>query len=522
MFIAVSFLSGLGFISRSFILNISMWTRERLSELIKSKLGDRLLIVVSNREPYVHVFDGDEIKYYVPPGGLVTALEPIMEASGGYWVAQASGEADNLVVNEANEIGCPPENPKFTLKRVFITKEEETGFYYNFSNGGLWPLCHVAYIRPKFEEADYQIYKSVQEKFADAIAEIVKDRPAFVFIQDYHFANLAKILKEKVRNVITAQFWHIPWPNSDVVRILPFKEELLESLLYNDLLAFQVQHHLINFLDTVNRFLEARVEYDVAKVNKGGRTTLVRSFPIGIDFEQVSRLSDSQQIGSLRQELIRKYRLNDKVVAVGVDRIDYTKGIMERFRAVDKFLEKNPEYTGRFVLVQLGALSRMQIPEYRELNDSLNNLMVSINEKHQSHGWKPIIFARANHSKEAVTAWNGIANVSMVTSLHDGMNLVAKEFVAARNGLRGALVLSEFTGAARELTDAVIVNPYYIDGLADAIKKAIEMTPEEQQRRMTKMREAVRQQNVYRWAAKILSEIFNFEFVEYDTETVNN
>ncbi len=499
-----------------------MWTREKLSELIKSKLGNRLLVVVSNREPYVHVFDGDEIKYYVPPGGLVTALEPIMEASGGYWVAQASGEADNLVVDDANEVGCPPEDPNFTLKRVFLTKEEETGFYYNFANGGLWPLCHVAYIRPSFEASDYEMYKRVQEKYADAIADIVRDRPAFVFIQDYHFANLARILKEKVKNIITAQFWHIPWPNSEVVRILPFKEELLDDLLYNDLLAFQVQYHLMNFLDTVNRYIESRVEYDISRISRGGRTTLVRSFPIGIDFAQVSRLSASEKIAEMRNEYQKKYRLKDKVVAIGVDRIDYTKGIVERFRAVDRFLEKNPEYIGKFVFVQLGALSRMHIPAYRELNDSLNDLMVSINEKYQSSGWKPIILARANHSKETVTAWNGLANVSMVTSLHDGMNLVAKEFVASRNGVDGALVLSEFTGAARELGDAVLVNPYYIDGLADAIKTAVEMSPEEQQRRMLRMREAVKYQNVYRWAAKLLSEIFNFEFVEYDTEVVDS
>ncbi len=498
-----------------------MWTREKLSDLIKSKLGDRLLVVVSNREPYVHVFDGDEIKYYVPPGGLVSAIEPIMEASGGYWVAQASGEADNLVVNDANEIACPPDNPKFTLKRVFLTKEEETGFYYNFANGGLWPLCHVAYIRPKFEAADYQIYKSVQEKYADAIAETVGDRPAFVFIQDYHFANLARILKEKVHNVVTAQFWHIPWPNSEVVRILPFKEELLGDLLYNDLLAFQVQYHLLNFMESVNRFLEARVETDVSRVNKGGRTTLVRAYPIGIDFEHMSQLSGSPRVKTLRDELTRKYRLKDKIIAVGIDRIDYTKGIIERFRAVDRFLEKNPRYVGKFVLVQLGALSRMQIPAYRELNDTLNELMVNINQKYQLSGWKPILMVRANHSKESVTAWNGIANISLVTSLHDGMNLVAKEFVAARNDLRGVLILSEFTGAARELTDAVQVNPYFADGLAEAIRMAVDMSPEEQQRRMLRMREVVKYQNVYRWAAKLLSEIFNFEFVEYDTEVVD-
>ncbi len=499
-----------------------MWTRERLGNLIKSKIGDRFLVVVSNREPYVHVFDGDEVKYYVPPGGLVTAIEPIMEASGGYWVAQASGEADNLVVDEKNEVGCPPENPNFTLKRVFLTKEEEAGFYYNFANAGMWPLCHVAYVRPRFDAKDYKIYKQVQEKYADAVAEIIGDKPAFVFIQDYHFANLARMLKERSRNIVTAQFWHIPWPNSEVMRILPFKDEILGDLLYNDLLAFQVQSHVINFLDSVNRFLEARVEYDTSRVIKVGRTTLVRSFPIGIDYEHVSQLSASDRIATVRKEIVKKYRLKDKVVAIGVDRIDYTKGIIERFRAVDRFLEKNPHYIGKFVFVQLGALSRMQIVAYRELNDTLNEMMVDINEKYQSSGWKPIIMVRANHSKEELTAWNGIANVSMVTSLHDGMNLVGKEFVAARNDLKGALILSEFTGAARELSDAVQVNPFFIDGLADAIKQAVEMSPDEQQRRMVRMRDVIGYQNVYRWAAKLLSEIFNFEFVEYDTEVVDN
>lgn len=498
-----------------------MWTKDRLAELIHSKLGDRLLIVVSNREPYVHFYDGDEIKYYVPPGGLVTALGPIMEASGGYWIAQASGEADSFVMNASNEVACPPNDPKFTLKRVFLTKEEETGFYSDFANGGLWPLCHVAYVRPKFEAADYETYKSVQGKFADAVAEVARDRPAFVFIQDYHFANLARLVKERMRNVVTAQFWHIPWPNSEVMRILPFKSEILESLLYNDLLAFQTQSHVMNFLDTVNRFLEARVEYDLSKITKGSCRTTVRSFPIGIDFEQVSQISDSSQIKNLRRELVSKYRLKEKIVAIGVDRIDYTKGIVERFHAIDRFLELNPQYIGKFVFVQLGALSRMQISEYRELNDSLNNLMVNINQKYGSLGWRPIVFVRANHSKESLIAWNGIANIAMVTSLHDGMNLVAKEFVASRTDLKGTLVLSEFTGAARELTDALVVNPYFIDGIAAAIRKGVEMTPEEQAKRMAKMREAVSRQNVYRWAAKILSELFNFEFIEYDVETIN-
>jgi trehalose-6-phosphate synthase len=499
-----------------------MWTRERLSELIKSKLNDRLLIVVSNREPYVHTFDGDEIKYYVPPGGLVTALEPVMEASGGYWIAQATGEADNLVIDKSNEVACPPDNPKYTLKRIFLTKEEEAGFYYNFANNGLWPLCHIAFIRPKFDVASYEMYKSVQTKFAQAVAEVAGDRPAFVFIQDYHFANLARLIKEIIRNVIVAQFWHIPWPNSEVMRILPFKEEILDDLLYNDLLAFQVQGHVINFIDSVNRFLEARVEHDLSKVTKSGRTTSVRSFPIGIDFEYISQLSSDQRIQNVRREIITKYRLKDKSIAIGVDRIDYTKGIMERFQAVDRFLERNPKYIGKFVFVQLGALSRMQIQEYRELNDVLNELMVKINQKYSSLGWRPIIFIRANHSKESLVAWNGIANLAMVTSLHDGMNLVAKEFVASRCDLKGVLVLSEFTGAAKELTDAVTVNPYYIDEIADAIKLAIEMPVEEQQKRMIKLRDTVSYQNVYRWAAKLLSEILNFEFVEYDNEVSNN
>ncbi|MHB8337611.1 MAG: alpha,alpha-trehalose-phosphate synthase (UDP-forming) [Ignavibacteriaceae bacterium] len=494
-----------------------MWTSKELSELIKSKLGDRLLIVVSNREPYAHIFDGDEVKYYVPPGGLVTALEPIMKASGGYWIAQANGEADASVVNGKNEINCPPDNPLYTLRRIFLNKEEETGFYYNFSNKGLWPLCHITYIRPQFTEKDYEIYKTVQEKFAQAIAEIVQDRPAFVFIQDYHFVNLSKLLKERLKNVITAQFWHIPWPNSEVVRILPFKNELLDAILHNDLLAFQVQYHAINFLDTINRFLEARVEYDTMTVTKDAHVTMVRAFPIGIDYEHVSQLSSSEKILNLRNELLKKYRLKDKLVAIGVDRIDYTKGILERFLAVDFLLQRYPEYIGKFVYVQLGALSRIQIQEYKELNDKLNNMMVGINEKYELNGWRPIMFVRANHSQDVITAWNGIANISLVTSLHDGMNLVAKEFVAARNNIDGVLILSEFTGAARELTDAVLINPYYVDGMVEVIKLALEMPLEEQRRRMCKMRDIVMKHNVYRWAAKILSEIFKFEFVESDS-----
>lgn len=486
------------------------WTRENLRDEIHQRLGTEMFIVVSNREPYIHRLEGEEILCHVPAGGLTVALDPIMQACGGLWVAHGVGEADRQVVDENDHVQVPPEDPSYTLRRVWLTKEEEDGYYYGLANEALWPLCHNAYTRPQFNVNNWDTYRAVNQKFADIVLEEVGDRNAFVFIQDYHFALLSRLLKRP--NIRTAQFWHIPWPNPEAFRICPWAEDILDGLLGNDLLGFHIRHHCQNFLDTVDRMLETRVDYERFAVTRRGLTTKVRPFPISVDFEEISENAASPEVAAEVERLRRHYALRGQVVAVGVDRIDYTKGIPERLRAIDRFLERHPEFQKRFVFVEVAAPSRLRIEAYQRINDEINQLVESINWKYQVGTWRPILHLKRHVSPLSLQAWYCLAQLCVITSLHDGMNLAAKEFIASRVNEDGVLVLSQFTGAARELTDAELINPYDVDEMSEALNRAATMPLEEQQRRMQRLRAQVHDQNIYRWAGKILSGLFQFEF----------
>ncbi len=491
-----------------------MWTQESLQDLVKTKLADYLFIVVSNREPYVHTYAGSEIKCQVPASGLTVALDPVMRACGGTWVAHGDGNADKEVVDEHDKVQVPPDDPRYWLKRVWLTKEEQDGFYYGFSNEALWPLCHISYTRPIFNESEWNTYKRVNQLFADNILKEVGNRKAFVFIQDYHLTLLPQLLKQGNPNIITAQFWHIPWPNPEVFRVCPWQDEILDGLLGNDLLGFHIRYHCNNFLDTIDLCLEARVDRERYEITRGGRKTAVHSFPISVDFDGISRQAQGEdvtrEIGRLKNDL----RLGDKLVGMGLDRIDYTKGIPDRLKAFDRLLEKYPAYKERVVFVQAGVPSRVHIGAYRTLNEEIDNLVEEVNWKHASEQWKPVIYLREHLSPTTLMALRRMASFCIVSSLHDGMNLVAKEYAASRFDEDGVLILSTFTGAARELPDALQVNPYATDHFAEAIKTALEMPPAERQRRMRKMRQVVQENNIYKWAADIISELVKFEFGE--------
>ena len=491
-----------------------MWTRESLSELVQQKLRDYLFVVVSNREPYIHTFSGRKIAVEVPASGLTVALDPVMQACGGIWIAHGSGDADSRVVDKDNKVGVPPDHSRYSLKRVWLSKEEEEGYYYGFSNQARWPMCHIVYTRPVFNEADWNTYQNVNDLFARSVAEEVGDKKAFVFIQDYHLALLSRLLKNKNQNVITAQFWHIPWPNPEVSRICPWREEILQGLLSNDILGFHIRYHCNNFLDTVERAIEARVDLERYEVFYGGKRTAVRAFPISVDFEAISQQAQSQEVAAEMRILKARLRLSKQIIGVGFDRLDYTKGIPDRFRAIDRFFDKYPEYKERVVFIQAGVPSRTHIPAYQLLNEEIDKAEGEINWKYSTGYWKPIIFLREHLSPTALMALRRLANFFIVSSLHDGMNLVAKEYVASRLDEAGVLILSRFTGAARELTDALLINPYATDHLAETIKTAIEMPKAEQQKRMRKMREVVRENNIYKWAADIITDLTRFEFGE--------
>jgi trehalose 6-phosphate synthase len=483
-----------------------VWSRDRLVALLKERLSGVRVVVVANREPYISNRIGGEVKWIRPASGLVTALDPIMRATGGVWVAHGSGSGDAETSDERGRLAVPPNRPSYTLRRVWLSKEEERGYYYGFSNRALWPLCHIAYTRPVFDAADWEQYARVNAKFAEAVLEEIEGSPAIVLVQDYHFALLPRIVKTRRPDAVISHFWHIPWPHREAFRICPWQHEILDGLLGSDLLGFHVQLHCNNFLETVDRLIESRVDYEQFSVTRASHETKVRPFPISIDMEGISQ-------NGLKRSDVQAFRkslgLRDEwMIALGVDRMDYTKGIPERFRAVDRFLERYPVWRQRFVFLQMGAPSRTEINEYRHLNQEVDDLAAHINAKYAADDWKPICLLRAHHGVEDVFAGYRAANVCVVSSLHDGMNLVAKEFVAARDDRQGVLILSPFTGAAREMPEALLVNPYATDAFADALNAALTMSPDEQQRRMQRLRSQVAEHNIFRWAGLLLTETF--------------
>jgi trehalose 6-phosphate synthase len=488
-----------------------MWNKENLTDLIDAQLSGHPLILVSNREPYRHHYVGGAIKWEQPASGVTAALEPIMRTCGGTWIAHGNGDADAEVVDMNNRLGVPPVDPQFTLRRVWLTREEEMGYYYGLANQALWPLCHVAFTRPAFVPEDWETYRAVNEKFANAVLEEAGDEPALVFIQDFHFALLPRMIKERNPNLIVAQFWHIPWPNPEVFRGFPWKEELLDGMLGSDLLGFHLRLHCQNFLDTVDNTFEARIDRERFEVRRNHKTTRVRPFPISIDFAEFSAAAASKETDADVDRWRRDLGTGDQLVAIGVDRMDYTKGILERFRALDRLLKMYPEYREKLVFVQIAVPSRSRIREYQELEDQIESLTDEINWRWANRSWHPIHLLKRQFSQARLMGLYRLADCCVVSSLHDGMNLVAKEFVSSRVDEDGVLVLSDFAGASRELSDALIVNPFDEVQLAEGIRTALEMPREERRRRMQKMRAVVAESNIYRWTGKILSALLKFE-----------
>ena len=500
----------------------SVWTPARLKEFVRNKLNGRSIFVVSNREPYQHTYNGKEVSWRVPASGLVTAIEPILKACGGMWIAQGEGEGDRMTVDEHDRLKVPPDEPQYNLRRLWISKEEDQGFYYGFSNEGLWPLCHIAHTRPIFREGDWKQYEAVNRKFAQAVLQEIENAEApYILIQDYHFALLPELIKSQRPDARVAIFWHIPWPNPESFGICPWQKQLLKGMLGADIIGFHTQFHCNNFLDTVDRFLESRIDYENFSVNREGHTTWVKPFPISIAFSDV-HLSAGKTDGPAvsKESLLKPYGLSAEFLGVGVDRLDYTKGILERFRGVEMFLEKNPSYQQKFTFVELGAPSRSLIAKYQEFEQEVEKEAERINERFKGKNWKAILLLKKHHSHQEIRPFYRAADLCMVTSLHDGMNLVAKEYVMARDDERGALILSQFTGAARELADALIVNPYDTAQMADAVLQALTMPTEEQRERMSSMRDVLRERNIYRWAADLVGELAHVRRVNQPKDAV--
>ena len=484
----------------------SLWTPERLRVHVRTKLQERPLLVVSNREPFMHVHRGKMVEVIIPASGLVTALEPILRACDGTWIAHGGGDADRETVDEQDRLRVPPDDPQYTLRRVWLTKEEEEGYYFGFANEGLWPLCHIAHTRPTFRASDWECYQQANGKFAQALLEEMEgtDQPG-VLVQDYHFALLPRLVKEKRPDARVAIFWHIPWPNPQAFGICPWQRDLLDGLLGADLVGFHIQSHCNYFLETVDSVLESRVDWEHFAINRRGNFTLVRPFPISVAMPEPTSKSSSVYLD--RAALFKDLGVEAAFMGVGVDRVDYTKGILERFRGLERFLEKYPAYQGQFTFVQIGAPSRTHIKRYHDLLGEVESEADRINWRFQWVNWKPIVFLKRHHTHREIDQYYRAADLCLVTSLHDGMNLVAKEFVASREDEEGALVLSRFAGASRELRDALVVNPYDVEQVAEGIRFALEMEPEEKKARMQRMRQVVRESNIYRWAGNLIAEL---------------
>lgn len=462
-------------------------------------------MVVSNREPYIHARDAESEPIVVqrPAGGLVTAVESVMRACSGTWIAHGSGNADHAVVDASDRVEVPPDQPSYTLRRVWLTEEEERGYYFGFANEGMWPLCHIAHVRPIFRSSDWQQYVAVNRKFAQAVIDEARTDDPVVLVQDYHFALLPSMVREALPNATIICFWHIPWPNPESFSICPWSEEILIGLLGSTIIGFHTPLHCKNFLETVDRILEARIEHETATISFDGDLTRVQDYPISIAWPDEEPSADEivQCRRSVRAELqVPEHHL----LALGVDRLDYTKGIVERLQAVERMLELHPDLVGHFTMIQIAAPTRSALHEYRDFETRVREIVDRINARYSSAGHQAIVLKAEHHNAKEINRYYRATDVCMVTSLHDGMNLVAKEFIAARSDELGALLLSQFTGSARELHEALIVNPYHVEQSAEALYTALRMPVEEQRERMRSMRASVKTFNIFRWAGRML------------------
>ncbi|MEQ1793497.1 MAG: trehalose-6-phosphate synthase [Nitrospira sp.] len=480
------------------------WTPATLKTILHDHLAGDEVLIVSNREPYIHNWQDQQLEVQVPASGVVTALEPVMRACSGVWIAHGSGTADREVVDARGHVRVPPDHPEYEIRRVWMSPEEESGYYYGFANEGLWPLCHLAHVRPVFRSSDWQHYKDINERFALAIIEEAKTDNPVVLVQDYHLALVPKLVRDHLPHATIITFWHIPWPNPERYAICPWYKEILEGLLGSSILGFHTRFHGSNFIETVDRSLETRIDWDSSTISYQGKLTAVNHYPISIAWPEQQRslwppVSECKTRIRTLNTLSHTHR-----VGVGVERLDYTKGILERFLAIERLLELQPEWIGRFSFIQIAAPSRSKIEEYQQLSRNVLASAERINARFGREGYRPIHVRIEHHEPQEVSLYYRGADFCIVSSLHDGMNLVAKEFVAARDDEQGVLILSQFTGAATELPEALLINPYNIDQCAAAMHLALTMPPVEQRARMRSMRGIVQEFNVYRWAGRML------------------
>jgi alpha,alpha-trehalose-phosphate synthase [UDP-forming] len=480
----------------------------------KSPYGDLAvpLIVVSNREPYEHVVRKGHRVCERTEGGLASALDPVLRARKGVWIAWGSGEADREATGPDGHVAVPPDAPAYDLKRVWLTPEEVKGGYQGYSNEVLWPLCHITLDRVSYRRQFWKAYTAVNRRFADSVLEELRRRPGLVWVHDFHLALLPALIKDLLPNVPVAMFWHVPWPGPEVFRILPEHRDVLAALLQADSLVFQTSGYSRSFMDCARRLLEADVDERGRVISYKGHRTLVTSRPISIDFQGISEQADTAPVEHAMGVVRRRAGFRPGMrFGLGVDRLDYTKGLLKRFWALDLFFTRYPRYRGTFSFIQIAIPTRKDMDAYRRYRKIIWQTVLDINERHGSEGdfrkgWHPILYLEDRVPLDLLVAYYRLADFAMVSSVNDGMNLVAKEYVAAQLNESGVLLISQMAGAAEELKDALIVNPYDSEGVADSIATALEMPEEERRRRMRGMRQYLQTHDLHAWVTGCLED----------------
>jgi len=483
-----------------------MTTAQDLVDFTHDALRDKQFVAAIQREPYIHMkTDDGKIIVQKQVGGVGVLLDGILRKTSGLMVAMASGDADKEFIDSQGRVKVPPGKDLYTLKRIFSTKKEMDRFYYGFANQTLWPLCHGVFVKPIFRASWWRTYVKMNRRFANAILQEIKGKDAFVWVNDYHLALVPKMLRDKRPSLSIGIFWHIPWPTLEIFRICPWRHEILEGMLGADFIGFHRSFHVENFIDCLREEMGVIVESEPRSVLYKKRLTKISHLPSGIDIDEIdAALTNAGRIDRRILEEDLGVSISSKYLIVGVDRIDYTKGLIERFRILDRFFEKYPQYQKQVTYVSIGVPSRVPIPAYKAYNSRVRKLVTRINNTYRKNGWQPIHFIDHGVDREKLFEYYRLADVGLVTPLDDGMNLVAKEFVISAQADKGMLVLSRFAGAAKDLYASILINPYDTEASVDALRDALIMKPEEKLRRNAEMRRVLEDDNIYRWGIEFI------------------
>ena len=467
----------------------------------QTHLKNKRLVLISNGEPYAHVEHDNKIVEKKLAGGLTTGLDPLMQEEKGLWIAWGRGEADFQVVNDDNKVKVPNKNG-YTLKRIELSDEERDGFYYGFSNEILWPICHSFITKANFNPHHWKMYKWVNQKYARAANEELRDDD-LIWIHDYHLTLVPELIKNKKPNTKIGYFWHIPWPSWEAFRTIPWKDEILNQMLASDFIGFHTTNFVKNFMDCAEK-LGAKLDRENNIIYKDGKKTKLAAVPLGIDY---NRFSDIDHINLEKKAKELKKNYNSEKLILGVDRLDYTKGIIKRLKAIDQLFTKYPQYKGEVTLVQRISPSRTEVDEYKEMRKEINQKIGAINGRHQEKDWVPIRYFHQFAPQDKLLPYYKAADIALITPLVDGMNLVSKEYIATQEN--GQLILSEFAGAASQLKEALHVNPYHINQVAETLHQALQMSSEKSNTRFNKLKDNVKKYDIHWWRDNFLNKWLN-------------